>query len=80
MGNLIIRGYGRDAGDMKAVFSWSVIFGIVGIILVFVLLNAISDNHMIRQWPREYAYGIRIGDFVIPPNPVATIFSLLIAG
>ena len=78
MGNLVIKGHGKDAGDKASFFTISVVVGIIGIILVFVIVNAASDYHPAGPWP-QMTYGIRIGDIVFAANLVIATLSILIA-
>ena len=63
LGKRIIRGYGKDANDVKGAYIAAIVLGIVGIIALIVMINVFSDTHRVGVF--ETVQGIRVGDIVL---------------
>jgi hypothetical protein len=77
LGNLIIKGHGKDADDEKTIYTIIVISMIAVIILAYFAIGSLSENHF--TGPRATMYGIRIGDSIMPANVARALSAMFIA-
>ncbi|MCL2223368.1 MAG: hypothetical protein FWB96_00200 [Defluviitaleaceae bacterium] len=65
MGEIIISGNGKDAGDEKKMYTMIVVGGIILLVVAFVFIGILTDYHTVRVFPTEIVRGIRFDNRVV---------------